>query len=70
MKNKKSAEACTHCHACQEQCEFLKNMVLISEIQSSWKNWHIIVSSVGNVQKYVPRGLMEERISWNCGENR
>ena len=24
MKNKKSAEACTHCHACQEQCEFLK----------------------------------------------
>lgn len=24
MENKKSAEACTHCHACQEQCEFLK----------------------------------------------
>ena len=24
MKNNNTVEACTHCHVCQNQCEFLK----------------------------------------------
>ena len=50
MKDNNTVEACTHCHVCQNQCEFLKKYVLI------------IVSCVESAQRYALRILMEESI--------
>ena len=56
---KESVTGCTHCGVCTENCEFLKKYDLTIEIQKNFPRWHITVSSVENVPKSVPRGLMD-----------
>ena len=61
MKNNNTVEACTHCHVCQNQCEFLKKYGIDIGDTEKLKEL-IIVSCVESAQRYALRILMEESI--------
>ena len=62
MKNNNTVEACTHCHVCQNQCEFLKKYGIDIGDTEKLKSFLIIVSCVESAQRYALRILMEESI--------
>lgn len=62
MKDNNTVEACTHCHVCQNQCEFLKKYGIDIGDTEKLKELSYHCFLCGKAQRYALRILMEESI--------
>ena len=62
MKDNNTVEACTHCHVCQNQCEFLKKYGIDIGDTEKLKELSYHCFLCGSAQRYALRILMEESI--------